>query len=329
MGCHWPGLRENLEAIAFLQETNATAYRRTPGVMMIAEESTAWPGVTRPTSSGGLGFGLKWNMGWMNDSLSYLAQDPIYRSHHHGKLTFSLMYAFSENFILPVSHDEVVHGKGSLLRKSRGTREEQVATLRAFLAYMWGHPGKQLIFMGCEFGQESEWSEGRSLDWWLLDLPLHYRVHNLVKDLNGIYRANPALWELDSHPSGFQWLEADDADHNTISWLRFGKGDRAVDATVVACVVNFSGETQQDYDIGLPRAGSWRVVLDTAGYHPGAPSSTGVVIEARPKAWQQQPCAATITVPRLSAVWLIPEPAEQPAGPTKQRATKPASKEGS
>ena len=179
------GGRENLEAVELLKETNGTAYKRVGGIVTIAEESTTWPGVTKPTDEGGLGFGFKWNMGWMNDSLKYLGEEPIYRKYHHGKLTFSLMYAFDENFVLPISHDEVVHGKGSLLRKSRGTREEQVATLRAFLAYLWCHPGKQLLFMGCEFGQESEWSEGRSLDWWLLDQPLHYRVHNLVKDLNG------------------------------------------------------------------------------------------------------------------------------------------------
>ena len=309
------GGRENLEAIDFLRYVNTHLYEREPGVLMIAEESTSFPGVTRPVHHGGLGFGFKWNMGWMNDSLSYLGLDPIYRSHHHGKLTFSLMYAYTENFVLPISHDEVVHGKGSLLRKSRGSREDQVATLRAFLAYLWSHPGKQLLFMGCEFGQESEWSEGRSLDWWLLDQPLHYRIHNLVKDLNGIYRANPALWELDSHPSGFQWLEADDAAHNTFAWLRMGTGDPAVDAPVVACVVNFSGETLEGYRVGLPRGGTWRVVLDTSGYHPGAPSSTGVVVEARPGAWQGQEHSAMVTVPRLSAVWLIPE--EPPAAPER------------
>jgi 1,4-alpha-glucan branching enzyme len=309
------GGRENLEAVHLLQETNATAYKRVGGIVTVAEESTSWPGVTKPTDEGGLGFGFKWNMGWMNDSLSYLGQDPVYRSHHHGKLTFSLMYAFSENYVLPISHDEVVHGKGSLLRKSLGSREEQVATLRAFLSYIWGHPGKKLLFMGCEFGQESEWSEGRSLDWWLLEQPLHYRVHNLVKDLNGIYRANPALWELDADPAGFQWLEADDAGHNTFAWLRYAKGDRELDAPVVACVVNFSGETQQGYRIGLPRAGEWRVVLDTAGYHPDAPSSTGVVVQAEPEAWQGQPFAATVTIPRLSSVWLIPHPAPAENGP--------------
>ncbi|WP_051510318.1 1,4-alpha-glucan branching protein GlgB [Intrasporangium oryzae] len=308
------GGRENLEAVQFLQETNATVYKRVPGIITVAEESTSWPGVTSTTDANGLGFGFKWNMGWMNDSLRYLAEDPIHRSHHHDKITFSLMYAFSENFILPISHDEVVHGKGSLLRKSHGSREEQMATLRAFLAYIWSHPGKQLIFMGSEFGQEAEWADGRSLDWWLLEQPLHYRVHALVKDLNAIYRGNRALWELDADPAGFTWLNADDAAHNTFSWLRFGSGDRGRDAPVVACVVNFSGMTQESYRIGLPRGGRWTVVLDTAGYHPDAPSSTGVVIEAQEGGWDGQPYAADLTVPRLSAVWLVPvdEPVAEP-----------------
>ncbi|HET8596083.1 MAG TPA: 1,4-alpha-glucan branching protein GlgB [Intrasporangium sp.] len=308
------GGRENLEAIEFLQETNATVYKRDAGIVTIAEESSAFPGVTAPTSRGGLGFGFKWNMGWMNDSLRYLAQDPIYREHHHNNLTFALVYAFDENFVLPISHDEVVHGKGSLLRKSRGSREEQAATLRAFLAYMWSHPGKQLIFMGIEFGQESEWADGRSLDWWLLDLPLHYRVHALVKDLNAIYRSHRALWELDSEGSGFEWLNADDAAGNTFSWLRWGRGDRA-SAPVVACLVNFSGQTHESYRIGLPRGGRWRVIMDTAGYHPDAPSSTGRIIEPTATPWQNQPYAADLTIPRLSAVWVVP--IDEPAAPAR------------
>ena len=185
------GGRENLEAVGLLQEANATAYKRVPGIVMIAEESTSWPGVTKPTSAGGLGFGLKWNMGWMNDSLKYLKEDPIHRQYHHHLLTFSLMYAFSENYLLPISHDEVVHGKGSLLRKVPGSRYDQLATVRAFLAYIWSHPGKQLLFMGTEFAQEAEWADGRELDWWLLDHAAHYRVHNLVKELNRVYREQP------------------------------------------------------------------------------------------------------------------------------------------
>ena len=217
------GGREHLEAIGLLQEANATAYKRVPGIVTIAEESTSWPGVTKATSSGGLGFGLKWNMGWMNDTLRYLKEEPIHRQYHHNLLTFSLMYAFSENYLLPISHDEVVHGKGSLLTKIPGSREDQLATLRAFLAYMWSHPGKQLLFMGCEFAQPGEWADGRSLDWWLLDHAAHYRVHALVKELNRVYREHPAMWALDSQPAGFRWLDADDNTGNLLSYLRFAQ----------------------------------------------------------------------------------------------------------
>ena len=301
------GGREYLEAVQLLQEFNATAYKRIPGIVTIAEESTAWGGVTNATSSGGLGFGFKWNMGWMNDSLRYLGLDPVYRQYHHNHLTFALMYAFSENFILPISHDEVVHGKGSLMRKARGNRDEQIASLRAFLAYMWSHPGKQLIFMGCEFAQESEWSEGRSLDWWLLDQPMHYRVHALVKDMNHIYRDHRELWEYDADPRGFRWLNPDDAWHNTFSFLRLGAGDPTTDAPVLATVANFSGQTHEHYRIGLPRGGSWTVILDTAGYRPEAPSSTGLVYEAEHQEWDGQPYAVSLTIPALSTVWVVPQ----------------------
>ena len=183
------GGRENLEAVQFLQEMNATVYKRVPGAVTIAEESTSWPAVTGPTSEGGLGFGFKWNMGWMHDSLGYVEKDPLYRNHHHGQMTFSLVYAFTENYVLPISHDEVVHGKGSLLRKMPGDRWQQLANLRAYLAFMWAHPGKQLLFMGCEFGQESEWAEARELDWWLLEHPEHAGVHAMVRDMNASYKA--------------------------------------------------------------------------------------------------------------------------------------------
>ena len=309
------GGRENFEAVRVLQEVNGTAYRRVPGIVTIAEESTSWSGVTATTAKGGLGFGFKWNMGWMNDSLKYLAQDPLFRQYHHNSMTFALMYAFSENFVLPISHDEVVHGKGSLLRKAKGTRDEQLATLRAFLAHMWAHPGKQLIFMGSEFAQESEWADGRSLDWWLLDQPSHYRVHAQVKDMNAIYKGNRALWEYDTNPAGFSWLNADDASHNTFSYLRFGAGDRSTDAPVVAVVVNFSGQTHQPYRIGLPRGARWKVILDTAGYRPESPSSAGVVLSAEDQPWDNQPYAVNVTVPALSAVWLVPVEGE-PKGVT-------------
>jgi 1,4-alpha-glucan branching enzyme len=216
------GGRENLDAISFLQEVNVTCYKRVPGTMIIAEESTAWPGVSRPVYLGGLGFGFKWNMGWMHDTLSYMSLDPIYRQYHHNELTFSLVYAFTENFILPLSHDEVVHGKGSLIGKMPGDEWRRFAGLRALLAYMWAHPGKQLLFMGSEFGQISEWSADNGLDWWVLDFDVHQGVQRLSRDLNAIYRQTPALWELDSSADGFGWIDSNDALGNTLSFLRFG-----------------------------------------------------------------------------------------------------------
>ncbi len=202
------GGRENLEAIRFLQEVNATAYKRYPGIAMIAEESTSYPGVTAPTSAGGLGFGLKWNMGWMNDSLEYIKRDPMYRGHHEGELSFSFVYAFSEHFVLPISHDEVVHGKGTLFTRMPGDHWQKLANTRAFLAYMWGHPGKQLLFMGQDFGQLSEWSEGRGLDWWMLDQPPHRQLLDFVAALNRVYRENSPLWARDSDGSAFRRLGA-------------------------------------------------------------------------------------------------------------------------
>jgi len=216
------GGREHLEAISFLQEATATAYRKNPGIIMAAEESTAWPGVTAPTEYGGLGFGLKWNMGWMNDTLRYLAEDPVNRRYHHGELTFSLVYAFSEQFILPLSHDEVVHGKGSLLSKMPGDPWQELAGLRALYAYQWSHPGKQLLFMGQEFGQGTEWNADNSLDWWILDDPGHQGLLALVGDLNRLYLDSPALWSEDFSHRGFEWIEAGDGDHNVLSYLRKG-----------------------------------------------------------------------------------------------------------
>ncbi|WP_051750390.1 1,4-alpha-glucan branching protein GlgB [Phycicoccus jejuensis] len=307
------GGREHLEAIGLLQEANATAYKRVPGIVTIAEESTSWPGVTRPTSAGGLGFGLKWNMGWMNDTLRYLQEQPVHRQYHHNLLTFSLMYAFSESFVLPISHDEVVHGKGSLLTKIPGERPEQLATLRAFLAYMWSHPGKQLLFMGSEFAQPQEWADGRSLEWWLLDHAAHHRVHALVKQLNALYRAHPALWTLDEQPAGFRWLDADDNTGNLLSYLRHERSDGTGDVVVTA--VNYSGEDKEWVRLGVPRSGDWEVVLDTSGYdEAGSPSQGGVVVSAEPTPWNDQPWSVTVRVARLSTVYLAPVPGtERPA----------------
>lgn len=295
------GGKENLEAVQLLQETNATAYKRIPGIVTIAEESTSWPGVTAPTSEGGLGFGMKWNMGWMHDSLDYFAEQPINRQWHHHKLTFGLTYAFSEKFVLPISHDEVVHGKGSLVRKMPGNRWEQLANLRAYLGFMWSHPGKQLLFMGCEFGQESEWADGRSLDWWLLDQPTHWGVHALTKDLNRIYREHPALWELDHSPEGFTWLDADDAAGNTYAFVRRSGGAQP---DHVVAVVNLSGAERADLPVGFPRPGRWREILNTDAEHYGGSGSGNLgAVQAEAVEHQGQPAAARVTVGPLSTVW--------------------------
>ncbi|HSK55660.1 MAG TPA: 1,4-alpha-glucan branching protein GlgB [Jiangellales bacterium] len=294
------GGRENLEAVAFLQEMNATVYKRAPGVVTVAEESTAWPGVTRPTHLGGLGFGLKWNMGWMHDSLGYMSREPVYRQYHHHQMTFSMMYAYSENYVLPISHDEVVHGKGSLLRKMPGDRWQKLANLRAYLAYMWAHPGKQLLFMGSEIGQEAEWAESRELDWWLLDHSEHRGVHSLVRDLNSVYRATPALWTQDIDPTGFEWIDANDAAGNVFSFLRRGS-----DGSVLACVANFSAIPHEGYRVGLPSAGRWDEVLNTDadGYGGSGVGNLGSV-ETVDEPWHGRPVSATLRVPPLGTVWL-------------------------
>jgi len=297
------GGREHLEAISFLQETNATAYRRVPGIMTIAEESTDWPGVTRATHLGGLGFGFKWNMGWMHDSLLYMSKEPIYRQYHHGEMTFSMVYAFSENYLLPISHDEVVHGKGSLLRKMPGDRWQQLANVRAYLAFMWSHPGKQLLFMGSEFGQEAEWAESRSLDWWLEQTPGHSGLQQLVRDLNRLYAAHPQLWELDSDPAGFEWIDANDSTHNTFSYLRKDKSGHPL-----AIVVNFAAVPQDNYRIGLPHSGRWREVLNTDAelYGGSGVGNLGAVV-AEDVPWHGRPASAELRVPPLGSVWLVPE----------------------
>ncbi|MGH3387376.1 MAG: 1,4-alpha-glucan branching protein GlgB [Actinomadura sp.] len=297
------GGRENLEAISFLQEMNATVYKRNPGIVTIAEESTAWPGVSRPTHLGGLGFGFKWNMGWMHDTLGYLEHEPIFRQYHHGEMTFSLVYAFAENYVLPLSHDEVVHEKGSLLGKMPGDSWQKFANLRAALAYMWAHPGKQLLFMGGEFGQGGEWAEQRSLDWWLLDDDGHTGVQRLVRDLNRAYRATPALWTRDTDPQGFQWIDANDAAGNVLSFLRYGS-----DGSVLACVVNFAGMPHENYRVGLPFTGGWREVVNTDAYEYGGGGVGNFGrVEATGEPWHAQPASAVLRVPPLGAVWLVPE----------------------
>ena len=293
------GGRENLEAVQFLQEMNGTIGKRVPGVVTIAEESTSWEGVTRATSDGGLGFGLKWNMGWMHDSLGYMERDPIHRSHHHGEMTFSMVYAFSENYVLPISHDEVVHGKGSLLRKMPGDRWQQLANLRAYLAFMWAHPGKQLVFMGIEMGQESEWAEARELDWWLLDHPEHRGVQSLVRDLNAAYVGTPALWRRDSDPATFEWIDANDAGRNTFSFVR-----RDVDGADLVCVANFSAVPHHDYRLGLPATGVWDELVNTdaESYSGSGVGNLGAITGVEGE-WSGQPAHADLVVPPLATVW--------------------------
>jgi 1,4-alpha-glucan branching enzyme len=296
------GGRENLEAINFLQEATATVYKLYPGVSMIAEESTAFPGVTRATSDGGLGFGFKWNMGWMHDTLQYVSKDPIYRQWHHNQMTFSLAYAWSENFMLPISHDEVVHGKGSLAAKMPGDTWRRLATVRALLAYMWAHPGKQLLFMGCELADDQEWSEERGLDWGLLRDPGRAGVQRLVSDLNAVYRDTPSMWEKDTTPDGFRWLDADNAAGNTLAFIRYGN-----DGTPMVCVANFAANPHEGYRLGLPNHGAWREVLNTdAEIYGGSNVGNLGSIAAEFVSWQGMPSSAQIRVPPLGVLWLRP-----------------------
>jgi 1,4-alpha-glucan branching enzyme len=298
------GGREDLDAVALLKELNEVLYGREPGIITAAEESTSWPGVSRPTYLGGLGFGFKWNMGWMHDTLEYFQQDPIYRRFHHHELTFSLLYAFSENFILPLSHDEVVHGKGSLYEKMAGDRWQKLANLRTLYAYMWAHPGKKLLFMGNEIAQEREWSHERSLDWHLLERPEHAGMQALVRDLNRLYREEPALYELDADPTGFWWLEPNDADRNVVA---FARGSRD-GARVLVFVANLSPMPREHYRLGLPRAGRWREALNTdSTFYGGSDMGNLGGVEAEPIPWNGQPVSAEVTLPPLSGVWLVPD----------------------
>ena len=295
------GGRENLEAMQFLQEVTATVYGRVPGVLMIAEESTAWSGVTKQTDQGGLGFGFKWNMGWMHDSLEYIKEDPIHRQYHHGKMTFSLIYAWSENFILPISHDEVVHGKGSLYTRMPGDHWQKLANMRAYLAFMWAHPGKQLIFMGTEFAQVDEWSESKSLAWHLLENVEHRGVQLAVKDLNEIYKSTPAIWELDNEPAGFEWLISDDAANNVFAWARLGRTGQ-----VCISVTNFAPVVRENYQLPIPKIGNWRQVLNTDDLKYGG-SGVGNVdqLTLDTSTYFGKPASAMVTLPPLATCWFV------------------------
>ncbi len=298
------GGRENLDAISFLQEMNATVYRLHPGVTTIAEESTAFSGVTQPTDADGLGFGFKWNMGWMHDTLSYISREPIHRQYHHPQMTFAGVYAFSENYVLPISHDEVVHGKRSLLAKAPGDWWQRLATLRALFAFMWAFPGKQLIFMGSELADDREWNEGGGLPWGLLDDPARAGVQRALRDLNTIYRDTPALWTQDTNPAGFRWIDADDAARNTFSFLRYGRSGE-----VLACVVNFASIPHEGYRLGLPSTGRWREIINTdAEVYGGSGVGNWGAIEATDQhPAHGLPASALLRVPPLGALWLAPE----------------------
>lgn len=286
------GGRENLEAVQLLQEATSTAYKTHPGIMMIAEESTAWSGVTADTSRGGLGFGFKWNMGWMHDTLQYLTHEPIHRVYHHNEITFSILYAWSENFMLPLSHDEVVHGKGQLVNKFPGDRWQKLATLRALYGFMWAHPGKKLLFMGSEFAQNDEWNESAGLQWYLTEYAEHQGVQKTVAELNVIYRSTPALWEKDTNPEGFTWLVGNDGAANVVAFARWDEN-----ASSIVSVTNFSPVPHENYQLPFPNAGIWREVMNTddLAYGGSGISNEQLVVGASQ--------IASVRIPPLATVW--------------------------
>ena len=286
------GGRENLEAVQLLQEATSTAYKTHPGIMMIAEESTAWSGVTADTTGGGLGFGFKWNMGWMHDTLQYLSQEPVHRVYHHNEITFSILYAWSENFMLPLSHDEVVHGKGQLVNKFPGDRWQKLATLRALYGFMWAHPGKKLLFMGSEFAQNDEWNENDGLQWYLTEYAEHQGVQKTVAELNNVYRSTPALWEKDTNPEGFTWLVGNDGAANIVAFARWDEY-----ASSLVSVTNFSPVPHENYQLPFPSAGIWREVLNTdaAAFGGSGVSNEQLIVGASQ--------IASVRIPPLATVW--------------------------
>ena len=297
------GGREDLDAVQFLKDFNELVHVREPGIISTAEESTAWPAVSRPTYVGGLGFGFKWNMGWMHDTLSYFQNDPIHRRYHHHELTFSLVYAWNENFILPLSHDEVVHGKRSLLTKMPGDRWQQLANLRCLYAYMWAHPGKKLLFMGGELADPWEWNHGDELPWWLLEHAEHAGMRDLVRDLNRVYKNQPALWEVDFSHDGFRWLEPNDAANNVLAFMRLPKEGGAP----VVCVANLSPVPREGYRVGVPQGGDWLECVNTdSAYYGGSGQGNMGNVTAERRAWNDQPFSLELVLPPLSVLWLRP-----------------------
>jgi 1,4-alpha-glucan branching enzyme len=298
------GGRENLEAIDFLRRFNEEVYKEHPDVQTIAEESTAWPMVSRPVYVGGLGFGMKWDMGWMHDTLKYFSQDPIHRQYHHNLLTFRMLYGFTENFVLPLSHDEVVHGKGSLLNKMPGDEWQKFANLRLLFAYMYAQPGKKLLFMGDEFGQGNEWSHDRSLDWWLLQFPVHRGLQGWLRDLNHLFRGEKALHELDSDPAGFEWVDCNDAPMSVVSLLRKGKSPK--DVLLVAC--NFTPVPRLKYRVGVPMSGWWKELLNSDGReYAGSGVGNGGGAMAKAEEQHGRRYSLELTLPPLAAVFFRPE----------------------
>jgi 1,4-alpha-glucan branching enzyme len=298
------GGNENLEATAFLRRLNELVYANASGAVTIAEESTAWPAVSRPTYLGGLGFGYKWNMGWMHDTLRYIGKDPIHRAWHHHDLTFGLLYAFSENFILPISHDEVVHGKGSLLGRMPGDQWQRFANMRAYLGFMFTHPGKKLLFMGCEFGQEREWNHDAGLDWHLLSDPNHHGLQSLVRDLNRCYRDVPALHENDCEPQGFEWIDGGDYQRSIIAFLRRGRDPAAI--AIVIC--NFTPTPHLQCRVGVPLAGHYVERINTdSTFYGGSNLGNGGGVSSEPVPWHGRPYSINLTIPPLGTIILVRE----------------------
>jgi 1,4-alpha-glucan branching enzyme len=318
------GGNENLDAIDFLREMNEVVHDQVPGVLTMAEESTSWPQVTKPTYLGGLGFDLKWNMGWMNDTLSYMSHEPIHRQYHHDMLTFSMLYAFTENFLLPFSHDEVVHGKQSMLHKMPGDEWQRFANLRALYTYMFTHPGKKLLFMGTEFAQGNEWDSAQILDWWMLDYPYHQGVQRIIRDLNRLYHNSSALYTKEFDWHGFEWIDCNDGQHSVLSYLR--KDDKG-DMMVVA--LNLTPVPRESYRIGLPIGGSWEEVMNSdSEFYGGSNMGNGVAdLSARQEEWVGRPWSLDITLPPLAAIVLKPKPEEKTKSEKTQKTKSKGDKE--
>jgi 1,4-alpha-glucan branching enzyme len=303
------GGNENLEAIAFLRELNTVTHQQFPGTLIMAEESTAWPQVTRPTWTGGLGFSMKWNMGWMHDTLLYFSKDPIHRHYHHDQLTFGLLYAFTENFILPFSHDEVVHGKRSLLYKMPGDEWQRFANLRLLYTLMYTYPGKKLLFMGCEFGQGEEWNAAAQLEWHRLQYPYHSGISKLISDLNRLYASLPALHKHDFEPQGFEWIDCHDAPQSVLSYLRRDKDD------FVVMAFSFTPVVRNNYRIGVPEPGVYREIFNSDSVHYGGSNVGNSAVEADPNPWMGRPYSINLTLPPLGSIVLIRETPHQEQEP--------------